>query len=59
MPGPEAVVSEGVAEVDVIDVLALDDHVGLAHRIRVRVDVLPVKHRAGLGVHLDEVVVGR
>ena len=56
--GAEAVVGEGVAEVDVVDVLALDDHVGLAHRIGARVDVLAVEHRAGLGVHLDQVVVG-
>ena len=59
MPGAEAVVGEGVAEVDVVDVLALDDHVGLAHRIGARVDILAVEHRAGLGVHLDQVVVGR
>src|SRR5271168_3902034 len=38
--GAEAFVGQGVAEVDVVNVLALDDHVGLAHRVRARVDIL-------------------
>jgi hypothetical protein len=59
MPATEPVVGQGVAEVDVVDVLALDDHVGLAQRIRARIDVLSVEHRAGLRVHLHQVVVGR
>jgi hypothetical protein len=46
MPSAEAVIGQGVAEVDIVDVLAFDDHVGLAQRIRAQVDVLPIEHRA-------------
>lgn len=52
-----AVVGEGVADDDVVDVLALDDHVGLADRIRGRIDLLPKHHQLGLRVRRSQVLV--
>ena len=54
----EGVFGEGVAEGDVVDVLALDDHVGLADRVRGVVVVLPVQAQLDARVQRTEVLVG-
>ncbi len=54
----EAVLGEGVAEHDVVGVLALDQHVGLADRPGLIVPVLAEEVRAGVGVQLTDVLLG-
>ena len=54
----EAVLGEGVAEDDVVGVLALDQHVGLADRPGFVVPVLAVEMRVGVGVELADVLLG-
>ena len=48
----ELVVGQGVGQLDVGGVLALGDHVGLADRIRLVVDLLAVQREPGFGVAL-------
>ena len=52
------VLREGVAEGDVADVLALDEHVRLADGVGLVVQLLPEHGEAGLGVVLGQVLVG-
>ena len=54
----KAVGGEGVAEDDIVGVLALDQHVGLAHRPSFVVPVLAVKVRAGVAVEVTDVLLG-
>ena len=51
----EAVLGEGVAEDDVVGVLALDQHVGLADRPGFVVPVLAEEERIGVGVEIADV----
>ena len=54
----EAVLGEGVAENDVVGVLALDEHVRLADRPGFVVPVLPEQVRVGFGVQVADVLLG-
>jgi hypothetical protein len=54
----QAVIGEGVAEDDVGDVLAFDEHVGLADGVGFGVEFLAVHDEAGPGVHGGEVFPG-
>ena len=53
-----AVVGQGVAEHDVGDILALDQHVGLADRVGLGVEFLPVDHQPRIRVELPQVLLG-
>ena len=55
---PEAVVHERAAELDVVHVLALDEHVGTAGGIRLVVQILPIEHRHGVAVEGADVFLG-
>jgi hypothetical protein len=52
----QAVVAERVAEHDVADVLAADQHVGLADGVRLGVQLLAEQRQPGLGVQLVQVL---
>ena len=54
----EAVVSKRVPANDVLRVLALQQHVGFAHRPGFVVVVLPVEHGAQLAIVLQQVLLG-
>ena len=54
----EAVLGEGVAEDDVVGVLALDEHVRLADGPGLVVPVLAEQLRVGVGVELADVLLG-
>ena len=54
----QAVGGEGVAEDDVGDVLALDEHVGLADGVGLGVQFLAVHDQPGVGVQAGEVLAG-
>ena len=56
--GPEGVRGEGVAEMDVVRVLALDEHVGLADRPGFVVPVLAEHEGLGVGVEGADVLFG-
>ena len=51
-------VAEGVAELDFVDLLALDEHVGPADRIGLGVVVLPGDDELGVGVEFAQVFGG-
>ena len=51
----QLVVGERVAEADVLDVLPLDQHVGLADRVALGVELLAAQHQPGRGVHPHQV----
>ena len=52
----QAVGGKGVAEDDVGDVLALDEHVGLADRIGLGVEFLAVHHQPRIWVQAGQVL---
>ena len=54
---PVAVVGEGVAEHDVVDVLPFDEHVRLADGIALVVQLLPEHREAGLRVQAGEMLL--
>jgi len=54
----EAILGECVAEDDVVGVLTLDEHVGLADGPCLVVPVLAEKVRAGLGIEIADVLLG-
>ena len=57
MSSGKAVFREGVAEDDVIGILAFDQHVGFADRPRVVVPILAIKHRLRVAVQFVDVVL--
>ena len=51
----QAVGGKGVAEDDVGDVLALDEHDGLADGVRLGVQLLPIHDEPGVGIEAGQV----
>ncbi len=54
----QAIFREGIAALDVLGVLALDHHVGLADGVGLVVQLLPIGLHPGLGIQLAQELLG-
>ena len=54
----QAILAERVAKNDVADVLAADQHVGLADRLRLGVQFLTEQREPGFGIQLEQILTG-